>query len=132
MADLTKIEATVGLWTLGGLKPDMPTVSGRTALIHRLAVRLQTPRGRFRWWPNFGTDMTQFLNSKARPSVIASAAEAECLKDEQVESVVATAELLDSGRTLRLVLVIEDAEGPFRLTLDIAQAKLTLIELQAA
>lgn len=141
MADLTKIEGTVGIWTLGGLKPDMPTVSGRTALIHRLCVRLQTPRGRFSgtdsrgkvWgWPNFGTDMAQFLLSKARPTTIAAAAQAECSKDEQVDSVVATAELLNNGRSLRLVLLIEDAEGPFRLTLEIGQAKLELIELQAA
>lgn len=132
LADLSKIEGTVGFWSLGDFTPKMRTVSGRTALIHRLCVRLQTPRGRFTWWPNFGTDMAMFLNSKARPTSIASAAESECMKDEQVEDVSARADLLNNGRTLRLVLTITDAAGPFERTLLIEEAALTLLELQAA
>jgi hypothetical protein len=132
MADLSLIENTVGFWSLGDLTPEMRTVSGRTALLHRLCVRLQTPRGRFTWWPNFGTDMAQFLNSKARPATIAAAAEAECLKDEQVEDVQASASYEQGGRAIRLTLLIVDAAGPFTRTLLIEQAKLTLLDLEAA
>jgi hypothetical protein len=132
MADLTKIEGTVGFWSLGDFRRDMGTVSGRTALIHRLCVRLQTERGRFPWWKNFGTDIAQFLNSKTRPSAIASAAASECLKDEQVEECTAVAEVGDSGRSMRLTLTVFDSDGPFKFTLEITQASLTLIELQAA
>lgn len=132
MADLTKIEGTVGLWSLGDFKPEMPLVSGRVALIHRLCVRLQTPRGRFPWWPNFGTDMVAFLNSKMRPSAIAAAAQAECEKDEQVDRVIADAVYEDNGRAIRLRLTVFDAAGPFTFTLLIEQANLSLIELQAA
>ena len=119
----------------------MPRVSGREALIHRLCVRLQTPRGRFSgvdsngkvWgWPNFGTDIAQYLLSKTPASAIASAAEAECLKDEQVEEAAAVATLEDGGRRMHLEIAILDALGPFVFTLSITQAKLTLIELQAA
>jgi hypothetical protein len=132
LADLSKIENTVGIWSLGDFRPEMPTVSGRTALIHRLCVRLQTPRGRFTWWPAFGTDIAQFLNSKARPGSIAAAAEAECLKDEQVEDVQASASYEQGGRAIRLSLTIIDAAGPFERTLLIEQARLTLIELDEA
>lgn len=132
MANLTEIDGTVGLWSLGDFKPDMPTVRGRVALIHRLCVRLQTPRGRFPWWPNFGTDLAAFLNSKTRPSLIAAAAQQECLKDEQVENVVADATYENNGRAIRLRLTVFDAAGPFTFTLLIEQANLSLIELQTA
>ncbi len=110
----------------------MPLVSGRTALIHRLCVRLRTPRGRFSRWPNFGTNIAAFLLTKVPPTAIASAAESECLKDEQVQDVKATAEVQVGGRSLLLRLEIFDSAGPFKLTLEISQAKLDLIELQAA
>ena len=132
MPDLNDIASTVGLWSLGDFKPEMPNVSGRTALIHRLCVRLSTPRGRFTWWPNFGTDIAAFLLTKVPPSAIASAAESECLKDEQVQDVVATAEVESGGRSIRLRIELFDKAGPFRFTLLIEQAKLHLIELQAA
>lgn len=129
---MAEIDNTSGFYCLGDFRPEMPLVSGRTALIHRLTVRLQTPRGRFPWWPNFGTDIAAFLNSKATPGVIAAAAESECLKDEQVADCQATATIENNGRTIRLTLAVFDANGPFALTLSIEQAKLTLIDLQTA
>lgn len=132
MADLTKIDATVGVFCLEDFRPDMPPVSGRVALAHRLALRLQTPRGRFKPWPKFGTDMRQFLLSKAQPSAIASAAEAECMKDEQVDDASVKAELRDHGRQLRLIITVTDAAGPFTFTLLISQAAAELINLQSA
>lgn len=132
MADLTAISGTVGIWSLGDFRPDMQRVSGETALVHRLCVRLQTPRGRFPWWPNFGTDIAQFLLSKATPQQIAAAAEAECKKDEQVKSVRAFAEISDGGRKIILRIRVVTATGPFTLTLDITQARLSLVSLQTA
>jgi hypothetical protein len=141
MALSTDIDETVGLWCEGDFAQDMRTIAGRRKLIQRLMVRLQTPRGRFggtsadgkTWgWPNFGTDIAQYLNTKARPTSIASAAESECLKDEQVEDCSVTAELTNNGRTLLLTITITDSAGQFRFTLEVEQAKLTLIELQAA
>ncbi len=133
MADLTTdIDETIGIHSLGDFKPDMPTVSGRTALLHRLLVRLQTPRGRFPWWPNFGTDMSLYLLSKATPSAIAGAAQLECLKDEQVKEARATAEVQDGGRKIVLRIVLLSNVGPYKFTLAVTQAKLDLIELQAA
>lgn len=132
MADLTKIENTVDIFCISDFRPEMPTVSGRTALAHRLARRLTTPRGRFKWWPKFGTDLLEFALSKAAPSAIASAAESECLKDEQVDDVTVTAELQNGGRLLHLTIEVTDAAGPFVFTLTITEAAATLIKLQNA
>lgn len=132
MADLTKIDGTTDISCVQDFLPDMPVVSGRTALAHRLARRLQTPRGRFPFWPNFGTDLRAFLLTKASATSIASAAESECLKDEQVDSVTAKAEFLNFGRALHLTLLVTDAAGPFVFTLTIDEAIATLIQLQNA
>lgn len=132
MALTDDISQTVGIWSLGDFRPDMSTVSGETALIHRLMVRLQTPRGRFPWWPNFGTDISQFLLSKATPQQIAAAAQAECIKDEQVRVATATAVISDAGRKITLTIRIVTSSGPFVFTLAITQAATDLIALQAA
>jgi hypothetical protein len=142
MADLTTdISATVGLYSLGDFRPGMPKVMGATALVHRLMVRLQTPRGRFSWttsggktagWPNFGTDMRQFLLSKVPPSAVATAAQLECAKDEQVQQANVDAELSNSGRQINLRIRIVTSNGPFAFSLSITQARLDLIDLQAA
>lgn len=130
MADLTKIDATTDVACVEDFLPDMPTVSGRVALMHRLARRLQTQRGRFIWWPNFGTDLRVFLLSKTPPAAIASAADAECRKDEQVINVTTSVEVLDSGRALHLTIQVTDATGPFAFTLTITQAAASLVALQ--
>ena len=132
MADLSKIEGTVDIFCVEDMRPDMPQVSGRTACAHRLARRLTTPRGRFPWWPKFGSDLRQYLLSKATPEAIASAAESECLKDEQVDSVKVRAEVQDSGRRIHLVIEVTDAAGPYVFTLTITDAAANLIILQNA
>jgi len=132
MADLTKIEGTIDVFCVEDFLPDMPPVSGRTACAHRLARRLTTSRGRFPWWPNFGTDLRQYLLGKATPQAIASAAESECLKDEQVDSVRVRAEVQNSGRRIHLAIEVTDAEGPYVFTLTITDAAATLIQLQNA
>jgi hypothetical protein len=132
MPSLSEIDATVDVFCVSDFKPDMPTVRGRIALMHRLARRLTTPRGRFKFWPKFGTDIRQYLLSKVPPRAVASAAESECLKDEQVDRATVAVESREGGRLLRLVIAIEDANGPFTFTLDITQAAASLIELQNA
>lgn len=130
---MAEIDKTIGFWSLGDFRPEMPVVTGRVALIHRLVVRLQTPRGRFPWWPNFGTNLSAFLLTKVQPSVVFAAAEAECLKDEQVDDVRARGEFFDGGRQLRATIeVFSNDVGPFVFTLLVDQAALSLVDLQAA
>ncbi|HMJ52394.1 MAG TPA: hypothetical protein VK540_09965 [Polyangiaceae bacterium] len=128
MADIE----TVDVYCIDDFLAHMPSVTGRVALAHRLCRRLTTPRGRFRFWPNFGTDMRRYLLSKVPSSQIASDAAQECEKDEQVESVTVTVERVDfDQRELTLDLQVVDAAGPFEFTMTIGEARLTLIGLQA-
>lgn len=139
---MPEIDNTIGLWSLGDFKPDMPTVRAAAALVHRLALRWQTPRGRFSWvssngkicgWPNFGTNLAQYLLTKTPSRQIAVAAELEARKDEQVSDIRVTPEVQQGGRLILLsVRVVADEIGPFTFTLSIEQARVTLIDLQAA
>jgi hypothetical protein len=127
----TDLDPTVDIAGIDDFDPHMPTVSGRMALLHRLGRRLTTPRGRFIYWPDFGTDLRQYLLSKTPPSRIAAATEAECVKDEQVESVDVTVSNIDYGtRTLTISCEVTDADGPFDFTLTISEAAATLVTLQ--
>lgn len=139
---MAEIDNTIGIWSLGDFRPGMPTVRGAMALLHRIVLRWQTTRGRFSgidaqgktWgWPNFGTNLGQFLNTKTPARQIATAAELEARKDQQVIDIGVTAEVLDAGRKIQLrVRVVPDRIGPFSFTLLIDEAQATLIDLQAA
>jgi|SRR5688500_6834067 len=124
------LDETLTVHCVSDFSPHMPKVSGRTALMQALARRLQTPRGRVPWWPNYGTDVRSLLLSKAPRHAIVSAAVRECSKDERVEQVDAVFTLSADGRTIRLNLTVTDAEGPFDFTMTIDEAAVSLIELQ--
>ncbi len=127
------IADTVDIDCVSDLSPHMPTVSGRVALAQRLARRLSTPRGKIPFWPNFGTDMAEFLGSKVPTWRIANAARLECEKDEQVEEVTVTAEILSGGRSIKLLVAVTTVEGDtFKFTMTLSEAAATLIELQSA
>lgn len=123
---------TTDTWLLGDFLPNMPEVSGITALAQRLVRRLQTPRGLFPFWPNFGLDVRQFALSKTPPWQIASQVEQELLKDEQVQSVIVTPSQTDGGRALRLDVFVAAAVGNFVFTMTATEAAATLIQLQKA
>jgi hypothetical protein len=127
MADID----TIDVYCIEDFLPHMPEIKNRVATAHRLARRLTTPRGRFRFWPNFGTDMRRYLLSKAPSSEIAQDAAQECEKDEQVEYVEVTVAKSDDGREMTLTIMVVDAQGPFVFTMTISEAKTTLIGLQA-
>src|SRR5690606_22758400 len=105
------LDETVDIDCVSDIKPHMPVVSGRLGLVQALARRLQTPRGKVPWWPDYGLDVQAFLLSKTRPSVIAAQVQAECLKDERVESV--RVDLQIAGNDARLTVEVTDAAGPF-------------------
>lgn len=117
----------------GDFLPHMPEVSGRTALAQCLGRRLTSQRGRFWYWPNFGTDLRKYLLTKADPGRIASDAEDECMKDERVESVEVSVTSIDfDTKEMILTIAVVDAAGPFTFTMSITEAKATLVELQEA
>lgn len=122
------LSETIDIDCVSDIKPHLPTASGRLALAQALARRLQTPRGKAPWWPNYGTDVQQFVLAKVRPSIISAAVRAECLKDERVESVDLTVSV--DGNATRLDIQVTDAEGPFTFTLSITEAAASLIAFQ--
>jgi hypothetical protein len=125
---------TIDVYCIDDFLAHMPTVKNRVALAHRLARRLTTPRARFRFWPNFGTDMRRYLLSKVPWSQISADAKQECEKDEQVESVEVTVSRVDlDARELDLKLLVNDYDpaGPFEFTMTIGEARTSLIGLQA-
>jgi hypothetical protein len=130
--DPTTLKGTIDVWCLDDFKASMPAISGRMALAQRLARRLITRRGSMPWWPNDGTDLRQYLLSKASPSEIAGAAKNECKKDEQVEDARVELEVLSDGREILLTILITEAAGPFAFTLLIGEAVLQLVALQEA
>ena len=128
MADLE----TIDIYGIDDFLPHMPEARGRVALMHRLGRRLITPRGRFKPWPNFGTDMRRYLLSKVPSSQIAQDAKDEVEKDEEVESASVTVQHVDfDQRELELNIEIVDTVGVvLTFTLSITDARVTLIGLQ--
>jgi hypothetical protein len=127
---MSTLDNTIDTHCAGDFLPHMPQVRGITALAQRLLRRFQTPRGRFFAWPDFGTDLREFLLANVPADRVATAAASEALKDEQIESVDASATY--EGRAVRLVLTVTTAEGPFDFTMTISEAVVSLIALQQA
>ncbi len=110
--------------------PDMALASGRTNLAQAIARRYITPRGRLIGAPNYGEDLTQYLNDDLSPGAIArieTIAAAEALKDERVLSCVVRITLENNVMTVNCYL--EDAEGPFILVLSISAVNVEILKL---
>jgi phage baseplate assembly protein W len=96
----------------------MPSVmvSGNTAVAQALIHRWITPAGRLLSDPNFGYDLTDYINASLTPaevSKIAGRAAAEAQKDERV--IRASVTLTFSIGTLMLQATILTANGPFQM-----------------
>lgn len=113
---------------------DFRTVSGRMAHLQALARRWTTPRGTLIGSPNYGTDLTDYLNddtNQAELSSIAGFAEAEALKDDRTLSCNVTVDLTPAG-ALTISGIITDADGPFQFTIaDLANVNIAALELTA-
>lgn len=104
-------------------------VSGRTCLAQALARRLITPRGGLIDDPNYGFDLTQFLNADMSPTDIAqceSGTEGECVKDERVLSADASVSVTPTG-SLIVTITVTDADGPFSLVLAVSDVTVQLL-----
>lgn len=111
--------------------PDFAEVTGRILIAQRVARRYITPRGRLIDDPNFGFDMTQFVNDDLSPADIArirAGAEAEALKDEEV--LAASVSIAVSVVGLMIVTVIlQDAKGPFTLVLNVSEVTVQILSV---
>lgn len=105
-------------------------VSGNRAVAEAIARRLQTPRGGLIDDPDYGFDLTAYVNADISPADIAliqSNVDAECLKDERVAAAVSTVTLLATG-VLTVVIQLTAGSGPFTLVLAVSDVTVSLLQ----
>lgn len=110
--------------------PDMAMVTGRRCLAEAVARRLITPRGRLIGSPNYGFDLTQFIHDDMSPGDlvrIGASATAEVKQDERV--LAATVTLSIALGAMLAKVSIEDADGPFTLTLSITDVTVEILKI---
>jgi phage baseplate assembly protein W len=96
-------------------------VSGNQVVAEAIARRLQTPRGGLIDDPNYGYDLTAWLNADVTPAQIASiqsSINAECTKDERVSSAASSVTFLSGALIVSVLLTT--AAGPFTLVLSVS------------
>jgi hypothetical protein len=107
------------LSTAGGdIDPLMPLISGRQVVLESCARRLQTPRGFFRWAPDYGYDLRSKMG--ARMSVvqrlrISNDIEAELNKDDRVRSAKVVSFTSSEEGRWKIKINVTLAEGTFSL-----------------
>jgi hypothetical protein len=113
------------------LDPAGAQVSGRILLAEAMARRLSTPRGGLIDDPNFGYDLTAYLNDDVGPGDLAAmsaGATAEALKDERVLSADVSVTLDPDGK-LRVTMALADSDGPFTLVLAVGATTVDLLSV---
>ena len=108
-------------------KAHMPVVSGKLCLAQALARRLQTPRGVFPWWPDYGLDVRKYLLSTIDTSEIEGEVQAECEKDERVDSVQVSAIRTESSVSLIVDVTPDDETDPFEFVFIVTADKAELL-----
>lgn len=108
---------------------EMSEVTGRICLAQAIARRYLTPRGRLIDDPNYGYDLTQYINDDLGPSdlgKIKAGSEAEALKDERVEECNVSI-AVSVGGVMMLTAILTDGNGPFTLVLAITAVTVQII-----
>lgn len=108
------------------MEPTLRVISGREALAHAIARRLQTPFGGLWYDPDYGYDLRQFCSGQlTQASTIASSVELEALKDERVLDAKAAVTVV--GKTLDVKVTLTDGLGPFTLVIGVDALTLQLL-----
>lgn len=118
------------LFCVTDIDPGAIEVDGRVLLAQALARRLITPRGGLIDDPNYGYDVTQFLNDDIQPATITrmqGQIVAEMLKDERV--LAASCQVQFVGSQLMITISITDGIGPFPLVLAISAVSVQILSI---
>jgi len=111
--------------------PDFAEATGRLCLAQAVARRLLTPRGGLVDDPNYGFDLTGYVNddvSTADLARIQANTEAECLKDERVEAADVTLSVSTAGLMIGKI-ILTDSVGPFTLVLSIDEVTVSILKV---
>lgn len=107
-------------------------VSGFTVVAEAVARRLSTPRGRLIGDPNYGFDLTQYVNADMSPrdsAGLRAGVEAECLKDERIAGAKASA-VLDTQGVLIVTIAIELSTESFTLVIAASDVSVAILSAQ--
>lgn len=110
--------------------PDMAMSTGRRNLAEAIARRYITPRGRLIGAPNYGEDLTQYLNddlTAGETARIESVAASQAREEERVLAATVKITLADDVMIVKVYL--EDAEGPFTLTLSVTNVTVEILKI---
>lgn len=121
------------LWWDGDLDAGMRETGGRLVLAQWVARCLSTPTGQLLDDPNFGYDLTQWINSDVeigRPQVaqISAGITRALLRDERILSVDSVVVLAPSTGILTVTIVLTGAAGPFTLVLAVSDVTVELLQ----
>lgn len=117
---------------MNGLNPLLPLLGGLANLGQALAHRLSTPRGGLFYDPGYGTDIRAYLNeamTAAKAAQLQADIANECLKDERVQSVSATAVFEPSEEELEVTINVIAAPGPFVLQLSVSDVTVAVLAI---
>lgn len=109
--------------------------SGLDNLAEAIARRLITPLGGLFYDPSYGLDLRQYIGETLTDEVryeIETLVIGECEKDERVLSAAATIiEGPPQLRSIQIELVLETADGPYRLILSISNVTVEVLRADA-
>jgi len=138
-AELPEDELGVDLDITNDLKPSFALAQGNDNLANAIVRRFITPEGFLAdidpAAADYGYDLRGKINSRLKPSElrgVISRIQAECLKDERVQSATVTGvfDVTEASATLDIQLVT--AEGPHRLILAISDVTVSILNDAAA
>lgn len=136
MGNATAAEIGVTLSCVEDLDARCSTVTGRRAIAEAIARRWTTPRGRLGYDPDYGFDVTEYLNDDVDVRTLAlirSMMIAEAKKDERVLDVSLTITAVSGPiGAYKFEAYIFDADGPFEFTFEASQASARITALREA
>jgi phage baseplate assembly protein W len=94
------------------------TKTPRQALAEAVARRLVTPRGAYADFPDYGFDTSALIGSALRDSAIRQRVTEQVYLEEEIQS--CQVDIVRTGTAMQINVALEDAEGPFDLTLNIS------------
>ncbi len=106
--------------------------TGFRCVAEAIARRWQTPRGGLIDDPNYGYDLSDFINADIDLTdlpQIAQSAGAEAEKDERVLSCDVTIQLI--AGVMIVAGPVRTAQGPFQLVVSVSQVTVTLLQASA-
>jgi hypothetical protein len=106
-------------------------VSGFRVVAEAVARRWMTPRGRLIGYPNYGFDLTAYVNADMNARDIASlraGAAAEAEKDERIVSADVSA-VLDSSGLLTVTGLLNTGQGPFTMVVEVSAVTVKLLQV---